>query len=60
MRFVEGAYDYEYDPNLKLIAENRNGNDVVKEGSGTREDILNGVIDTMTEEEKAFLEENYR
>ena len=75
VRFSDGAYDYEYDPNLKLSTTNPNSNEPDDQGygSGMREDVLDGTVKTlpeeetitneygpMTEEERAYLEEHYR
>jgi hypothetical protein len=60
-RFADGAYDYEYDPNLKLSTTDPNSNEPDGQGDGPmREDALDGTVETMTEEERAYLEEHYR
>ena len=65
-RFVDNAYDYEYDPNLKLTTPLTQ--DDLKQGSGLVGDGSNGNSEMspedetmpMTDEERAYLEEHYR
>ena len=63
---MDNAYDYEYDPNLKLTTPLTQ--DDLKQGSGLVGDGSNGNSEMspedetmpMTDEERAYLEEHYR
>ena len=73
-RFPDGAYDYDYDANLQLTTSNPNSNEPDDQGygSGMREDVPDGTIETiseyetisneynpMSEKERAYIEKNY-
>ena len=65
---MDNAYDYEYDPNLKLTTPETGNTMDLKQGSEMKDDLSNKNPSMspgeetmpMTEEERAYLEEHYR
>ena len=60
VEYIPGSYDYVYDPNLEITTSNSNENVERIEQSGKRAETSDGIINPMTEDEMAFLQEQYR